>query len=378
MNAELYENLGKTGIKLQFKESREAVPSHPHRFEREGSPMKYQILTLLLITPLALSSLAAGQESSALSLKTQIALPSVKGRIDHLSVDVKGQRLFVAAVDNHTLEVIDLKAGHPLRTIADLGEPQGVFYDASSNRLFVACGLDGVTKVFDGTTFQVIATAKLPDDADNIRYDARRKRVIVGYAGAKQLRKRTEGAGGLAFLDSNGKQVGDVVIDAHPESFRLEETGNRIFVNVPDKKEIEVIDGTQLTVLVRWPVTSAQGNFPMALDEAHHRLFVGTWTPSRMLVLDTETGKEIASGEIAGPSDDLFYDSRRGRVYVLASAGFLEVFQDKDHNQYDRIAHYPTPPHTQTGLFVPEWGRLFAAAQRQGEQSAEIRVYDTN
>jgi outer membrane protein assembly factor BamB len=158
----------------------------------------------------------------------------------------------------------------------------------------------------------------------------------------------------------------------------LEETGNRIFVNVPDKKEIEVIDGTQLTVLVRWPVTSAQGNFPMALDEAHHRLFVGTWTPSRMLVLDTETGQEIASGEISGPSDDLFYDSRRGRVYVLASAGFLEVFQDKDHNQYDRIAHYPTPPHTQTGLFVPEWGRLFAAAQRQGEQSAEIRVYDTN
>ena len=340
--------------------------------------MKYQILTLLLITPLALSSLAAGQESSALSLKTQIALPSVKGRIDHLSVDMKGQRLFVAAVDNHTLEVIDLKAGHSLRTIADLGEPQGVFYDASSNRLFVACGLDGVTKVFDGTTFQVIATAKLPDDADNIRYDARGKRVIVGYAGAKQLRKRTEGAGGLAFLDSNGKQVGDVVIDAHPESFRLEETGNRIFVNVPDKKEIEVIDRTQLTVLVRWPVTSAQGNFPMALDEAHHRLFVGTWTPSRMLVLDTETGQEIASGEISGPSDDLFYDSRRGRVYVLASAGFLEVFQDKDHNHYDRIARYPTPLHTQTGLFVPEWGRLFAAAQRQGEQSAEIRVYDTN
>src|SRR3981081_1612968 len=115
---ELYENLGKTGIKLQFKESREAVPSHPDRFEREGSPMKYQILTLLLITPLALSSLAAGQESSALSLKTQIALPSVKGRIDHLSVDVKGQRLFVAAVESHTLQVIDLKAGHHVRTIA--------------------------------------------------------------------------------------------------------------------------------------------------------------------------------------------------------------------------------------------------------------------
>lgn len=340
--------------------------------------MKYRILRLLVITPLALSNLAAGQASSALSLRTQITLPNVKGRIDHLGVDVEGRRLFVAAVENHTLEVIDLKAGHHLRTIADFAEPQGVFYDATSNRLFVACALDGVTKVLDGTTFQVIASAKLPDDADNIRYDGRGNRAIVGYAGAKQLRKRTEGTGGLAFLDSNGNKSGDIVIDAHPESFRLEETGNRIFVNVPDKKEIEVIDRTQLTVLARWPVTSAQGNFPMALDEAHHRLFVGTWTPSRMLVFDTETGKEIASREIAGPSDDLFYDSRRGRVYVLASAGFLEVFQDKDHQHYDRIAHYPTPPHTQTGLFVPEWGRLFAAAPRQGEQSAEIRVYEAN
>src|ERR1700736_2885006 len=335
--------------------------------------MKYQILTLLLITPLALSSLANAEEPPALSLKNQIALPTVTGRIDHLSVDVKGQRLFVAAVDNHTLEVIDLKTGHLLRTIADLGEPQGVFYDASNNRLFVACALDGVTKVFDGTTFQVIATAKLPDDADNIRYDARRKGVIVGYAGAKQLRKRTEGTGGLAFLDSNGKKTGDVVIDAHPESFRLEESGNRIFVNVPDKKEIEVVDRVKLTVLARWPVTSAQGNFPMALDEAHHRLFVATWTPSRMLVFDTESGKEISAGETAGPSDDLFYDSRRGPVYVLTAAGFLEVFQDRDHIHYDRIAHYATPPHTQTGLFVPEWGELFAVAQAQGGQSAEIR-----
>src|SRR3989449_2376050 len=270
---------------------------------REGDPMKYRVPTvflatsllesLLLATLLLLRGPAAGQEPPALSPETHIPLPNVKGRIDHSSIDVKGQRLFVAAVDNHTLEVVDLKSGRRVHTIADLAEPQGVFYDASTNRLFVACGLDGVTKIFDGTTFQVLATAKFPDDADNIRYDARGKRVIVGYAGAKQLRKRTEGTGGLGFLDSNGNQTGDVVIDAHPESFRLEESGHRIFVNVPDKREIEVIDGVNLSVLARWPVTSAEGNFPMALDEAHQRLFVATWTPSRMLVFDTETGKEI-------------------------------------------------------------------------------------
>jgi DNA-binding beta-propeller fold protein YncE len=340
--------------------------------------MKYRILGLLLVPLFTLSCPASGQESSVLFLKTHIPLPNVHGRIDHLGVDVKGQRLFVAAVDNHTLEVIDLRSGQRVHTISDLAEPQGVFYDASTNRLFVACAVDGIVKIYNGATFQVLATAKFPDDSDNIRYDARGKRVIVGYAGAKQLRKRTEGTGGLGFLDSDGNKTGDVVIDAHPESFRLEESGNRIFVNVPDKKEIEVIDRVKLTVLARWPVTSAEGNFPMALDEAHHRLFVATWTPSRMLVFDTESGKEISAGETAGPSDDLFYDSRRGRVYVLTAAGVLEVFQDRDHIHYDRIAHYATPLHTQTGQFVPEWGELFAVAQGQGGQSAEIRVYEAN
>ena len=345
--------------------------------------MKYCIATLFLATVvlaslLLLSGPAAGQEPPALSLETHIPLPNVKGRIDHSSIDVKGQRLFVAAVDNHTLEVVDLKSGRRVHTITDLAEPQGVFYDASTNRLFVACGLDGVTKIFDATTFRILATVKFPDDADNIRYDARGKSVIVGYAGAKQLRKREEGTGGLGFLDSNGKKTGNIVIDAHPESFRLEEAGTRLFVNVPEKKEIEVIDADKRTVLTRWPVTSAQNTFPMALDEAHHRLFVGCWVPPRVLVFDTETGKEVASGEIAGSTDDLFYDSRRSRVYVLTSQGFLEVFQQKDPDHYDRIARYPTPPRTQTGLFVPEGGKLFAAVQKQGEQSAEIRVYQAH
>jgi hypothetical protein len=287
--------------------------------------MKCRIATLFLATSL-LGSLAAGQESPALSLEAQRPLPNVKGRIDHSSVDVKGQRLFVAAVDNHTVEVVDLKSGQRVHTIAELAEPQGVFYDASTNRLFVACGLDGVTKIFVGTTFKILATVKFPDDADNIRYDARSKGVIVGYAGAKQLRKQEEGTGGLGFLDSNGKKAGDIVIDAHPESFQLEDVGTRLFVNVPDKKEIEVIDAVKRTVMARWPVTSAQNNFPMALDEAHHRLFVGCWVPPRLLVFDTETGKEVASGEIAGSTDDLFYDARRSRIYVLTSQGFLESF----------------------------------------------------
>jgi hypothetical protein len=338
-------------------------------------PATSLVTLALFLAPSAGSTWASGQASSVLSLESSIPLPNVKGRIDHFGVDLRGERIFVAAVENHTLEVVDVKSGKVTHTIRDLAEPQGVLYDPSSNRLFVACALDGKVKIFDGTTFQLLATAKLPDDADNIRYDSQDKQVIVGYAGAKGLRKRDEGTGGLAFLDVNGKRTGDVVIDAHPESFQLEEPGTRLFVNVPEKKDIEVIDVAKRAVVARWPVTSGLNNFPMALDNVHHRLLVGCWNPPRLLAFDTETGKQVGSAVIAGKTDDLFYDSSRSRVYVLTAQGSLEVFQQNDPDHYERIGSYPTPPGTQTGLFVPEWGKLFAAVRAQGGKSAEILVY---
>jgi hypothetical protein len=348
--------------------------------------MKSAIATLFLAILLVWTSPSAAQDSHVLALKSHIALPNVKGRIDHFSVDVKGQRLFMAGVGNHTLEVIDLQSGKRVRTIPDLAEPQGVYYDSATNHLYVACGLDGVTNIYDGTTFQLLGSVKFPDDADNVRYDARSKSVIVGYAGAKELRKRVEGTGGLGFIDSTtGKQTRTIVIDAHPESFRLEEKGTRLFVNVPDKKEIEVVDVEKGTILARWPV-SAKNNFPMSLDEAHHRLFVGCWNPARLIVFDTETGKEVASLElgekgvvnpnIVGITDDLFYDSARSRVYVLNALGSIDVFRQNDPDHYELIESVPTPLNTKTGLFVPDLGKLFVGVVQNGEKSAEVDVYE--
>ncbi|HYM07292.1 MAG TPA: hypothetical protein VEU11_12095 [Terriglobales bacterium] len=334
--------------------------------------MKYCIATLLL-----LSSLAAGQETSALSLKTRIALPNVDGRMDHLSVDIKGQRLFVSALGNNTVEVIDLQSGQRVRTLPGLAEPQGLFYDASTNRLYAANGVDGSTRIFDGATFQLLDTVKFSDDADNIRYDARSRGVAVGYGGEKGLRGRTQGAGALGILDSSGKLIREIVVDAHPESFQLEKTGTRVFVNVPDKQEVQVADFVKGTILARWPTTTAKTCFPMALDEAHHRLFSGCRMPARLLVFDTESGQTVASPEIIGDTDDLFYDSERSRVYVIGGQGFIDVLQQKDTDHYDRIARYPTPPGTRTGLFVPELGKLFAAVPHRGEQPSEILVYET-
>jgi DNA-binding beta-propeller fold protein YncE len=323
--------------------------------------MKYAIMALA--TSLGV---AAGQESSGLSLKGPIDLPNVNGRIDHFSADLKNQRLFTSALGNHTLEILDIPGAKRLHTIPDLAEPQGVYYEPGSNHIFVACAEDGTTKVFDGSTFQLLATVKYSGDADNIRYDARDHKVIVGY-----------GDGALGFLDSDGKKVGDISLDAHPESFQLEKSGNRVFVNVPDRKQLEVADLGKNAVVGKWPITSALKNYPMALDEAHHRLFVGCRAPARMFVLDTETGKQGTSVDIVGDTDDLFYDAARGQVYVIGGAGFVDAFEQKGPDQYNHIAHIATAAGARTGLFVPEWGQLFVAVPHCGEQISRILIYET-
>ena len=323
--------------------------------------MKYAILALAVSL-----GVAAGQESAGLSLKGQIGLSNVNGRIDHFSADLKNHRLFMSALGNHTVEVFDIAGSRPLHTIPDLAEPQGVLYEASMNHLFVASAKDGTVKVFDGTSFQLLTTAKFSADADNLRYDARAGRVIVGY-----------GDGALGVLDPAGKKTGDIALDGHPESFQIEKSGTRVFVNVPDDKELEVVDLAKSAVVAKWSITSALKNFPMALDEAHHRLFLGCRGPARMLVLDTETGKEVASVEIVGDTDDLFYDAGKSRVYVIGGGGFVDAFDQKDPDHYTRIAHIPTAAGARTGLFVPEWGELFIAVPHRGEQISKILMYET-
>jgi DNA-binding beta-propeller fold protein YncE len=336
---------------------------------------------------------------AALMLKTRIRLPNVNGRMDHMGIDVKGQRLFAAAFDHHTVEVIDLQAGRQVHTIANLIQPQGAFYDPSTNRLFVSSSGDGAVKIFDGTTFQLLATVKLSADADNVRYDARGKHVIVGYGGEKSLngqvaRAQGQKDGALAFIDpATGEKTGQIATDAHPESFQLERSGTRVFINVPDKKEILVADLMSNSVLAHWALTASTctDNFPMALDEVHHRLFVACHAPASLLVLDAESGKPVATVPFdpAVSSDDIFYDGSKGRVYVLGrivqkdnpratGPGVAEVIQQKDPDHYEKTARYPTGWGAQTGLFEPDWGELFVATRRQqGGESGEILVFGT-
>jgi len=168
---------------------------------------------------------------------------------------------------------------------------------------------------------------------------------------------------------------GTIKLAGHPESFQLEKQGWRVFVNIPDAKQIAVVDTTKDS-MTTWPMQNFQANFPMALDEPNHRLFVGCRKPARLVIFDTEAGKPVADLAISGDTDDLFYDAARGRVYIIGGQGFIDVLQQKDPDHYDRITRYPVPPGTRTGLFVPELGTLFAAVPHRDAQGSEILAYE--
>jgi DNA-binding beta-propeller fold protein YncE len=309
------------------------------------------------------------QSSSAqepLTLVRSIELPRVEGRIDHLAVDVAGQRLFVAALGNNTVEVLDLKAGTHVKSIPGFREPQGIAVAPDTKLVAVANGQGEGLQLLSADDYRAGASVRLGDDSDNVRYDAAAKRIYVGY-----------GSGALASVGpTDAKVLASVKLAGHPESFQLERSGPRIFVNVPNAGHIAVVDRGPMTVVAAWPVTGAKSNFPMALDEANHRLFVGCRRPAKALTFDTATGKEVGSFDIVGDTDDLFYDATRKRLYVSGGEGFIDVFQNQDANRLVRVAHIPTAAGARTSLFVPEQSRLYLAVPHRGSQKAEIRVFE--
>lgn len=315
---------------------------------------------------LAFAAALQAAEPGPLHQVQTIPLPNVEGRIDHFGVDVQGHRLFVSALGNNTLEVLDLRAGRRLTSITGLKEPQGVFFVPKVNKLFVANGEDGTCSVFDGSSYKFLAAEHFSSDADNVRYDAGQNQVYVGY-----------GEGALGILDATtGQKLADLPLRGHPESFRLEESGTRIFVNVPTADNtITVLDRAKRLVIATWTI-EAEANFPMALNEPDHRLLVVTRKPPRLIVLDTQSGKTLASQPVVGDADDAFYDAAHKRVYVSGGEGFIDIFDQRDRDHYQLVGRIPTASGARTSLFVPELNRFYLAVPHRGKQIAEIRVYE--
>ncbi len=299
---------------------------------------------------------------SPLVLEAKIPLGDVSGRIDHLGLDVKRQRLFVAELGNDSLGVVDLASGK-VRTIAGFSEPQGVAYVPFADSVYVANGGDGSVRVLRGDDLAPIGRIELGNDADNVRVDEPRHRVLVGY-----------GKGAIAVIDpATRAKVADIRLKAHPEGFQIDETGTRVFVNVPDVREIELMDiatGANQSL----PTHGAGSNFPMAIDHDAHRVLVAFRNPPTLMALSIEDGQVVTKTATCGDADDVFVDAKRHRVYVSCGDGVVDVFEQRGDG-YQRLARVPTVSGARTSLFVPELDRLFVAVRARWNEPAAIWVF---
>lgn len=330
--------------------------------------MKITALALALLLGIAAYAQRSttAPSSAPLVLTGAIPLPNIHGRIDHFSFDPQG-RLFVSALGNNTEEVIDLAAGTVGHVISGIPRPQGVAYAADVNKLFVGSD-EGKLNVYDGTSYNLITSIDFGDDVDNLRYDPAAKRLYVGY-----------GDGAISMVDAttNKRLEQEFKLGAHPESFQLEKSGSNIYVNVPDRKEVAAINRTT-GAITRWPL-KLEGNFPMALDEANHRLFIATRQPPRFVVLDTASGHVIATLPCGQDSDDMYYDSARKRIYVVAGEGYISVFQQREPDQYSLLAQVPSEVGARTAGYFGKgrkgFERFYVAVPARADRAAEVLIY---
>ena len=336
---------------------------------------KLAVVGLAVLTSLSVQVNA--QEQPPLRLIQTIPLPNVKGRMDHLGVDLKGKRLFAAALENNTLEVIDLKAGKRVFSIPGQSKPQGVFYSSDFNKLFVDNGGDGTCKVYDGNTFKLIENLPVGNDSDHLSYDPATKYLYAAYGDAK--------SGGLSIIDAPAvKHIGDIKVDARPGGIKIEKSGPRIFLRFTGTGNLAVIDREKREVIAKWPVPEAKASNSLALDETNHRLFDGTSNPPLLLVFDTESGRKVTQLEGVAGIDDAWYDAEHKRIYTSGGResatskppGFVYVYEQKDANHYELIAKVPTRPNSQTSIWVPELNRYYVSSSSNDTQDSAILVFE--
>jgi DNA-binding beta-propeller fold protein YncE len=317
----------------------------------------------LVLGLLSLDS-ARASESTAPELESKISLGEVRGRIDHLAFDLPRQRLFVAELGNDSVGVVDLREGKTIKTVTHLAEPQGIGYVLSTDTVYVANARDGSVRLFQGADLVPEGQIALGEDADNIRVDDAAQRVFVGY-----------GSGALAVIDASmRRKIADIPLKAHPESFQLDASSARIFVNVPEAHEIAVVDRMANTPLATWKTDSLQANFPMALEQRQQRVLSIFRHPAKMGVFGASDGRLLTAVDTCRDADDVHFDAKRDRVYVSCGEGFVQVFVAQG-NTYADLGRVATAPGARTSLFVPGIDRLLLAVRAAAGIPAAIWVF---
>ncbi len=327
------------------------------------TPRRFAALGVVL-TSLLLASPAPAAEP--LELVQTIVLKGKAGKLDHLALDAKRERLFLANTVNGTLDIVDLKAGKLLKQIPGQTGIQGIAYAADLDRVFVGLGGGGLCNVFSGDEYKPLKTIKFSGDADNTRYDPATHLTFVAH---------DEKA--LGIIDAKSYAVSpDLKLPGAAEGFQIEAGRSRLYLSIPNPSQVLVIDTVKKEIVEKYPVKMASAAHPLALDEANKRIFIGCRTEPMVVVMDSDTGKEVASVGIPKDIDDLYYDSKRKKLYASCGDGFLTVIKQVSADKYELEEKIATVKQAKTSLFDAESSRLYLAVPRQPNQEGpEICVY---
>lgn len=329
---------------------------------------------LLIVLFVACSLKAFCTDSAPLKLVATYEFPGdIKGNFDHLTVDVRGHRLFATPQEHKSVEVIDLRSGKWIHSIPGIEVPHALLYRQDLDRLYVTDGKTGDLKIFSGKTYKLIKSVELLVGADNMGYDPATKYLYIVTGGKEaQMTFST-----MSVVDTtSGTKINDIRIDGETvEASVIEKSSSRIYVNNRTKNRVEVIDRNTRQILAGWPMSLGNTAGPIALDEANHRLFVACRS-GQIVVFDTETGKELQALPIGGRVDDLAFDAKSKRLYAACGApGTVDVYEETDPDHYRSLGKVPTGPVGKNGWLVPELNRYFVPVPRHENKNAEVLVY---
>ena len=331
---------------------------------------------LMFVAMMMSASSAIAQQTQTLTLVQTVRLPGVTGKFDHFAIDLAGKRLFAAATGNHSVEVIGLATGKVEQSITGLGKPHGLFWEDSTQKLYVADGSLAQLLVFTGSSnaqLTLAGTLKLSDDADDMAYNPTNHLLFVGHGGSDAANPPR-----IAVVDTkNFSLKSDIPVAAHPEALDIDMQSQRIFANIADSSEIALLDGNGKAETGTWKLANASHNVPLAYDVEDHVLYVACRAPATLLALDGATGKEISRISTGEGADDLFYDPSSRRVYVISGAGEVDVYEADSNSALHSLGVIHTAAGAKTALFVPSQSRLYVGLPDAGGKPAEIRIYSS-
>jgi hypothetical protein len=332
---------------------------------------------------------ASAQEKQALRRVQTIPLQGVKGRLDHMGIDLEKKRLFVAAAGNNSLEVVDLTGGKVTNSLTGFVDTQdALFLGGDFNKLHVS-SLDGHLRIFQGETFWLVQDFKIEPDPNRLFYDPTTDLIYFGYGGENAGFNGYERVGimrpkrGAGYDQLVAEMIAPTPRPGHLAEMAMDDNGILLICDSRDDR-IYQFDTRKRELINSWPA-SGDGAGDLALDRGHHRLFVGIRIPPEMTVYDSLSGKEIQT--LPGPEtmDGVYYDTNLKRVYMTggrwygtpdASPGWVYVYQQKDPDHYDLISKIKTRPGSGTSLLVPQLNRFYVASQAIGNQKAAILVFE--